>query len=289
METCYLCKRELRFAPNLGPTGEGRTPMRNLLCLSCGLIQQSPLPGGQAELDRHQAQHVEWRYRQDSPEEILKQSDEKAARQSGRLDPFLTTVLTQRGLNVLDIGCGLGGLLAYVSKAYGAVPYGIEMDPFEADFVRTHRKFQVDEQHIEPWLNANHGRKFSLVILSHVLEHLRDPIQVLKDLGDVLEQDGAILIEVPNALHPLKDPSLYFKPSHLWNFTPRTLSSVIRKSGLKLVGCSGTEGAKLVVLIRKEGAEIQHPRQGSIGALGFRWLFMHAKALVKRVLKKERK
>lgn len=258
--------------------------MNNILCWTCGLVQQSPLPESQSELDRRQAEHVEWRYARRGVSEIYAISDEATRKQSSRLDPFLQNVLDKPGLRVLDIGCGLGGLLAYVTSHYGALAQGIEMDRFEAEFVSSQRDFTVDVQHIEPWLETHRNEKFSLVILSHVLEHLGDPVDVLKKLKQVLCETGGILIEVPNILHPAKDPELYFKPSHLWNFTPRSLAAVIEKSGLKIAMCSGPNTSKLIALVKATTIEPKHPTEGSVAAVCLRWAYMHIKSVAKKVL-----
>lgn len=43
------------------------------------------------------------------------------------------------------------------------------------------------------------NRKFDTIILSHVLEHLDQPVSVLKKVKDMLEPEGVLLVMVPNA------------------------------------------------------------------------------------------
>ena len=74
---------------------------------------------------------------------------------------------------------------------------------------------------------APEGR-FDLVVMSHVLEHLPDPVSYLGHLREsLLTPGGSLLIEVPN---------LYshdsFEVAHLLAFSPHTLGEVLRKAGM---------------------------------------------------------
>jgi 2-polyprenyl-3-methyl-5-hydroxy-6-metoxy-1,4-benzoquinol methylase len=43
------------------------------------------------------------------------------------------------------------------------------------------------------------GKQFSNILLGHVLEHVEDPVQILKLVGEWLEPEGVILAAVPNS------------------------------------------------------------------------------------------
>jgi len=63
--------------------------------------------------------------------------------------------------------------------------------------------------------------------MSHVLEHLTDPVSYLRKLhDDFLNADGLLLVEVPN---------LYghscFEVAHNFSFTPQTIVEVLRSAG----------------------------------------------------------
>ena len=75
----------------------------------------------------------------------------------------------------------------------------------------------------------------------HVLEHLDDPVPVLRGLSDMLTDNGSLLIEVPNADDALI--SLYesdaFKDftyweCHLYLYTTETLKRLVDMAGLKV-------------------------------------------------------
>lgn len=45
------------------------------------------------------------------------------------------------------------------------------------------------------------GERFDLILLSHVLEHLQEPAQVLASISSLLSADGLLLIALPNICH----------------------------------------------------------------------------------------
>jgi SAM-dependent methyltransferase len=76
---------------------------------------------------------------------------------------------------------------------------------------------------------------FDLVILSHVLEHFRDPKSLIRSANDALAPGGVLIIEVPNdvpGIYPLNGPD----EPHLTFFTARTLSDFLETSAVFAAG-----------------------------------------------------
>jgi SAM-dependent methyltransferase len=128
----------------------------------------------------------------------------------------------------LDIGCSVGILLEEIREAYSCEAVGIE--PGEAH--RAHalerglRVFSTLEM-----IETSGGRTFDLISMLHVLEHLPDPVDYLRDLKDrFLSTNGWLLIEVPN---------LYahdcFETAHLSAFSELTLRGALETAGYSLI------------------------------------------------------
>jgi 2-polyprenyl-3-methyl-5-hydroxy-6-metoxy-1,4-benzoquinol methylase len=43
------------------------------------------------------------------------------------------------------------------------------------------------------------NEKFDVIVLAHILEHVENPVQVLKSAKEFLKKDGIMIIDVPNA------------------------------------------------------------------------------------------
>jgi len=146
-------------------------------------------------------------------------------------DPWFTS---RRG-RILDVGCGGGELLAEFKKAgwdtLGLEPF-CEESPLAKGLGVEIIKVSFEEAKLAP-------AQFDIVIMTHVLEHLHEPLTALRKAADVLVPGGMIYVEVPNL------DSLSFRvfrsrwaqvdaPRHLSHFTLRTMVKLSGFAGLKL-------------------------------------------------------
>jgi hypothetical protein len=72
--------------------------------------------------------------------------------------------------------------------------------------------------------------KFDLVIINHVLEHVRSPAGMLARLRALLTDEGAIYIDVPDASRYESLADLHI--AHLYHFTVTSLRRVANRAGL---------------------------------------------------------
>ncbi len=199
-------------------------PVVNCVCLSCGLVYQSP-----RMTDAELAVFYEAEYRQ------LYQGgqgpDARDLAGQDRRAEALLAFCTGRMPTVkrhLDIGCSAGLLLQGVQKAYGCQVTGVEPGDAYREYARQQGLSvyaTLDE------LGLKKTPRFDLISLAHVLEHLPDPVGYLVGLReDLLEPGGRLLVEVPN---------LYahdsFEVAHLIAYSAHTLTQTLRKAGLEII------------------------------------------------------
>lgn len=144
---------------------------------------------------------------------------------------------------VLDVGCA-GGHLARVLVAQGCTVSGVEYDPAAAEEARPvlDRLVVGDLEQLD--LVAELGRGgFDVVVFGDVLEHLRDPLPVLRASRDLLAPGGYVVISLPNVAHGAVRLSLLlgrfdYRPlglldrTHLRFFTRDNLTALLRDAGL---------------------------------------------------------
>jgi SAM-dependent methyltransferase len=124
----------------------------------------------------------------------------------------------------LDIGCSLGILLQYFQVEYHNQAVGVE--PGEAHRDQARKEGLTVYATLDD-LEKDGEVRFDMISMSHVLEHLPDPVGILTHLREaLLTADGRLLLETPN---------LYahdsFEVAHLFAFSPHTLREVLRRSG----------------------------------------------------------
>jgi SAM-dependent methyltransferase len=136
----------------------------------------------------------------------------------------------------LDVGCGSGGTLA-VSRSLGWATSGLEVDSTAAAKARQF----ADEVYSADVLSAPiEPGQFDLVSAFHVLEHVPDPVAMIRRMLLWLAPGGLLIIEVPNAggvgarLFGAAWSSLEL-PRHLSHFAPDSLERAVTQAGGRIV------------------------------------------------------
>ncbi|RLB91148.1 MAG: hypothetical protein DRH50_11380 [Deltaproteobacteria bacterium] len=100
---------------------------------------------------------------------------------------------------VLELGVATGYFSCFLQKQLECVVDGVEIDPVMAEESKLWcRKLLVGDLE-QVCLSEHFSRKsYDHVVCADVLEHLRDPAYVLKQLPDLLNRNGNVLISIPN-------------------------------------------------------------------------------------------
>jgi SAM-dependent methyltransferase len=93
-----------------------------------------------------------------------------------------------------------------------------------------------------------------VILLVHVLEHLRDPLAALTKLRKMLSQGGRLYVEVPNIAGPHAAPGKMFHYAHIYNFTHLTLRMLGEAAGLTVKHAFTPLTDKNVALVFVKGA-----------------------------------
>lgn len=169
-------------------------------CAACGQPQLSPLPSDD-ELSRYYATEYRkgGRYGADAADLSAFPKDNLFFYNRGvsiteLLRPRLTTT---RPLRILDVGAGYGHILQMLGEAFPtATRVAHELsEPCVAHLRRI--GVLVLQGDLSAAL-AGHPEPFDVIVLSHVLEHLRTPVETLAMLRSHLRPEGLLYVEVPH-------------------------------------------------------------------------------------------
>ncbi len=141
--------------------------------------------------------------------------------------------------SVLEMGCG-DGLMLEALRGKGWNAFGTERTEKMADFARNHFGLQIYVGGLE---EIPREKKFDLIILFQVLEHLNNPVASLKQCADLLEPGGKLIIAVPNfsSWQSRYSSSYWFHldaPRHLFHFSPTSLGNALKIAGLTISSIS---------------------------------------------------
>lgn len=150
-------------------------------------------------------------------------------------------VMSETGINkgaILDIGCGTGAFLSTMKNA-GWTITGLEPDA--AARVKAVELYQINP--LEP------GKLFELIPASynaitmwHVLEHVHQLHEYVRQIETLLTGKGKLFIAVPN--YTSSDADVYGEnwagydvPRHLYHFSPQSMEELLNTYNLKLIAC----------------------------------------------------
>ena len=136
---------------------------------------------------------------------------------------------------LLDVGCGSGAYGASLIRLGWQVD-GIEPDARAAELARR-QGLTVQQTSAEEAILPESA--YDVITLWHSLEHLHNPVAVLRNLRPALKQDGLLLVEVPNrAGWGAKLTGQYWYhwdlPRHRLHFTPASLRLILEQAGFSV-------------------------------------------------------
>lgn len=156
-----------------------------------------------------------------------------------------------RGHSLLDMPCGDGALTAMLAPSFSRV-VGIDASSKHLELAkRTLPDVEFHESLIEDF---NTSERFTTITMLNILEHVVDPVGVLRKAASLLVDDGILLVHVPNAnavnrrlavlMGTLTDceelsPFDIEIAGHRRSYTQKTLAADIEKSGLKISRTGG--------------------------------------------------
>ena len=134
---------------------------------------------------------------------------------------------------ILDIGAGVGDFLS-VAKNDGWETIGIEPSD-KAKTIAKNKGVSFVEN-----LSELESNSFDVITMWHVLEHVPDLENQIKELKRLIKSNGTVIIAVPNfksfdASYYGKYWAAYDVPIHLWHFSKTAIKMLFAKENLELV------------------------------------------------------
>ena len=134
---------------------------------------------------------------------------------------------------VLEIGSGHGETLIELEKLNFQTT-GIEPDLKNVEHLRKIlKKSKIIQSTIE---NLDIDEKFDFIWMSHVFEHLSDPISFLNNIKKNTNKNYFLFIEVPNVTKK-NDYRTFTVVPHAYNYSGTALQNILQKTGYKIISC----------------------------------------------------
>ena len=239
---CYLCgSRE-------GPILVHDDPFKVRLCSGCGLGYTSPRLDGARIHEIYDSTY----FSSDSAKDFGYESYEGDV--SGYLRTFekksrLLRPYLPAGASILEVGCAAGYFLATM-RDQGFDVHGVEVSSAILDTARA--RFGLGNLHAGRLEDAPlPPQHFHLVAMWDVIEHLADPVEVLRRCRSLLRDDGVLVLQTQDvaslARRMLGRKWHHFKQlEHIYHFSPSTMATLLERAGFEPVRLTRRSAGKYV-------------------------------------------
>jgi 2-polyprenyl-3-methyl-5-hydroxy-6-metoxy-1,4-benzoquinol methylase len=218
--------------------------------IELGYVEVTPMPT-EEELakfysETYYSDGVTATYQSSYTEQELSQKLLRAACTVELISKNLDSSVVDSEIRALEIGSGEGFIIqSFVDKGWRATGVDFQSAPVEAMNPQVMKDF-VEANPTEYLRNLiNKGDKFDVIVLQNVLEHVRDPKNLMELLLTAITKNGCILVQVPNDFSDLQmlakkqsriDNEYWFcPPQHLTYFNEQSLNNFISSVGGKVV------------------------------------------------------
>lgn len=215
-------------------------------CKTCGLVFDNPRPTLETIESYYSVsgKFIPWIQR-----EVVLDAQKRAC---------LKRILTFKSSgDLLEIGAGIGHFIHYARKHFNCI--GTEISSEAVEVAKT--KYDVPLLHGEAESMDFGGKKFDLIIMNQVLEHLPYPGRTLEFCKTLLKNEGLLYIAVPNeapyslrvvlpgllsrfnikkfkrfSLRGFRKIDMDLEEIHLSHFSEKTLRTFFKASGFSITG-----------------------------------------------------
>ncbi len=167
--------------------------------------------------------------------------------------------LLQTDLTILDIGCYEGDFLRRLPSTMNRV--GIDIDSVAIERGKQKDSSKQVTLICSDFDNVEIAHRPDVIVMFYVLEHVPNPVRVLKKLKQISHENTRLVVEVP-ILETAKtnDINGFFSALHLTHFSKISLKNCLQRSGWEIVKaqmCEGYNGYRVMLKPANENFEIE--------------------------------
>ncbi|HOV90371.1 MAG TPA: class I SAM-dependent methyltransferase [Syntrophorhabdaceae bacterium] len=154
-------------------------------------------------------------------------------------DSIAFSYIEQEHHTILDMGCGEGIGLEKLKKQFPQkMVLGIDLEKENVEICKSH---QLDVIRSNVYDLPLKNESIDLCICIDMLEHLKEPLNGLKELRRILKKDGLLIMTIPNdrnfflariAMFMFKEA--FYDSGHEKKWTPKSITRLIWDAGLKI-------------------------------------------------------
>ena len=207
-----------------------------VICKDCGMIYTTPFITDE-ELNSYYSKMSNYEHTQ-YEDNYSTEDKNKSKRQFEYIKKFI-----KNHKKVLEIGCATGYLLS-LFKQDGFDVFGLEPSAKNKQIAKENYDVEIETRFLDK--DGLDGREFDIVILSHVVEHLKYPADIFKNIRNILSNNGLLFIETPD-IDQFDEMDLYqFSFEHINYFNLCSTKNLLQGCAFELVDSTIFQNGKNV-------------------------------------------
>lgn len=230
MNICPLCKsdqNELLFS-----NSRGNKPLNNYVCDDCGFIYTYPRISNEEVSELYLKGAFSKEARKSSEPDLAKfiQTETWALERLHLLEQKIPEFFS-KSKSCLEIGCGTGSFL-WMLKSRGHEVKGIEPDSKFVNVAVDRYDINVESVLFD---DSYDSKTYDFICNFHVIEHVLDPRNFVKNMFSKLKEDGFVYIECPSIDDIYtKDLNTFFWDVHVNTFSNKSLPWLLESEGFSI-------------------------------------------------------
>lgn len=169
--------------------------------------------------------------------------------------------------SLLDVGCSNGEYMEYAQKQGWNVE-GVEFSKFAAEIAQK-KGFHIYHGDLE---EINFQKKYDVVTAWMVIEHLHEPNKTLKKIRNLLNQDGYLLISIPDTSSISR--KIFGKysydlqlPTHLFHFNIKSINIIAENNGWNIEKITWQKNCQTLLKSLKNLVDEKYPYLSGLSTL----------------------
>lgn len=267
MYNCIICKNQTKNLPlsklkSVVPMGDKLCNFKLQQCVYCGHIQKK------IDLSWKKSMRNLYSQKYNFLGKHISLIGKKVVNRNDQIVKLIkNTINFQNEGDFLDIGCGAGHFIEAFSKVHSK--WNIYAHDLTDLNKRSMSKINLKKFYTGDVKDIK--TKFDLISMNHVVEHLTDPVNTLKEVRNLLKDNGKLILRLPNIDNVHTDLTIQDHCSH-FNF--KTLSNLLKHSGYKIFkSFNNVNPIELFVIVTKSSKFLKLKKKviSSINLKNLQW------------------
>ncbi len=151
------------------------------------------------------------------------------------LDVIEKYIQKQGQISMFEVGCATGFFMD-LARQRGWQTEGIDISEYAVKKARE-KGLAASATTLESYQSA---KKFDVIVMQDLIEHVKDPVDVINRAKNLLAENGLLLFTTPDAGSLWarvwnKKWHAFVPPQHLFYFSAKNLGSILEKNGFQVI------------------------------------------------------